>query len=90
MIYYKPLSLLHHLSWLYGFRHDVPDATIFVSAEIGNIVEVQLDSLKAWLDRTGLRFRIWDPLAVFMVISFAIILYTREDTIRHAREWEAH
>jgi len=45
-------------------------------------VEVQLDSLKAWLDRTGLRFRIWDPLAVFMVISFAIILYTREDTIR--------
>jgi hypothetical protein len=82
LIYYKPLSLIRHLSWLYGFRRDVPDVTIFVSPEIGNQVERQLASLKASLDITGLRFRLWDPVAVFMVISFAIILFATNDTPR--------
>ena len=82
VIYYKPLSLLHHLSWTYGFRRDVPDVAIFVSPEIGNHVERQLASLKVSLDSTGLRFRLWDPVAIFMVLSFAIILYAINDTPR--------
>jgi len=80
-IYYKPLSLLRHLAWLYGFRRDVPDVAIFVSPE-NNVMEFHLNSLKDSLDRTGLRFRLWDPLAIFMVVSFAIILYTTEDIVR--------
>jgi hypothetical protein len=82
LIYYKPLSLMHHLSWVYGFRHDVPDAAIFVSQDVGNYVERHLDSLKASLDRTGLRFRLWDPIAIFMVISFAVILFATGDSPR--------
>ncbi len=82
VIYYKPLSLLHHLSWTYGFRHDVPDVAIFVSPEIGNVMELQLAYLKSSLDGTGLRFRIWDPLAIFMVIAFAGILHMTQDTVR--------
>ena len=45
-------------------------------------MEFHLNSLKDSLDRTGLRFRLWDPLAIFMVVSFAIILYTTEDIVR--------
>jgi hypothetical protein len=84
VIYYKPLSLLHHLSWLYDFRRDVPDVAIFVSPDIGNVMEVQLNSLKGSLDRMGLRFHLWDLLAIFTVISFAIILHMTEDTVRRA------
>ena len=83
VIYYKPLSLLRHLSWLYGFRRDVPDVAIFVSAgQSGGPVQRHLDSLKGSLDKTGLRFRLWDPVAVFMVLSFAIILFATNDTPR--------
>ena len=42
----------------------------------------ELASLKASLDSTGLRFRLWDPVAIFMVISFAIILFATNDTAR--------
>lgn len=82
-IYYKPLSLLRHLAWLYGFRRDVPDVAVFVSPELGNVMELHLESLKRSLDTNGLRFRFWDPLAILMVLSFAIILYTtrQRDTV---------
>jgi hypothetical protein len=82
LIYYKPLSLMRHLSWVYGFRRDVPDTSIFVSAEAGNGLERQLDALKASLDKTGLWFRPWDPIAIFMVVAFAIILFATNDAPR--------
>jgi hypothetical protein len=85
VIYYKPLSLMRHLAWLYGFRDDIPDRAIFVSAGwAGNAMGADLDALKASLDRTGLQFRLWHPIAIFMVVSFAIILFATNDTPRMA------
>jgi hypothetical protein len=84
--YYKPLSLMRHLAWLYGFRDDIPDMAIYVSTEswVGDAVKRQLDALKASLDRTGLQFRLWHPISIFMVISFAVILFAKKDTPRTA------
>ena len=84
VIYYKPLSLMRHLAWLYGFRDDIPDVKIYVSADVGDVVERQLDVLRASLDRTGLQFRLWDPIAIFVVISFAIILFATNNPPRTA------
>jgi hypothetical protein len=74
--YYKPVSLMRHLAWLYGLRDEIPDVAMFPS------IERQLGALKASLDRTGLQFRLWDPVAIFMVISFAIILFATNNTPR--------
>jgi hypothetical protein len=68
------------LSWLYGFRKKIPDVAIFVSPELGNAMELQLDYLKTSLDKkTGLSFRLWNPLAVFMILAFSIILHMQQD-----------
>jgi hypothetical protein len=68
--------LKRHLAWLYGLRDEIPDVAMFPS------IERQLGALKASLDRTGLQFRLWDPVAIFMVISFAIILFATNNTPR--------
>jgi hypothetical protein len=78
---YKPISLLRHLSWLYGLRDEIPDVTIFVSPELGNAMELQLGYLKTSLGKTGLGFSLWDPLAVLMILSFAAICHIQQDRV---------
>src|SRR5262245_56501282 len=86
VIYYKPLSLMRNLAWLYGFRDDVPDLAVyaFAGSWVGNAMERQLGALKTSLDRTGLRFRLWHPISIFTVIAFAVILFAKKETPRSA------
>src|SRR5262249_40957162 len=81
MFFFKPLSLLADLSWLYGFRRDIPDVGIFVSPDLPNVMEVQLGYLKESLDSRDRRFLLWDPLGIFMAISFAAMLWVRDEAI---------
>jgi hypothetical protein len=83
VFFYKPLSLLAHLSWLYGFQRDIPDVGIFVPAGLDNVtvMELHLGYLKESLDSRGRRFLLWDPLGIFMAISFAVMLWVRDEAI---------
>src|SRR5262249_62032165 len=73
MFFYKPLSLLADLSWLYGFRRDIPDVGIFVPPDLGNVtvMELQLGYLKESLDRRDRRVFLLDPLRVFIANVFS-------------------
>jgi hypothetical protein len=73
-LYYKPLALAHDLAWLYGFQREVPDIDIFVSPDIGRIMEVELKGLQASLDRHRQRFILWSPPTLLLVIGFGVLL----------------
>jgi hypothetical protein len=73
-LYYKPLALAHDLAWLYGFQRDVPDIDIFVSPDIGRIMEVELKGLQGALDRHHQRFILWSPPALLLLIAFSVLL----------------
>jgi hypothetical protein len=84
--YYKPRSLWNHLAWLYGWRRDIPDVAIYVSADVGDAMAVQLADLQATLDRRQLRFSLLNPMSIAMVFAFALILSTQEG-VRPGSEW---
>ena len=76
-IYHKPASLARHLAWLYGFRRDVPDVDVFVSAAIGDAMAVQLHELQTNLDTRQLRVILWDWVGLLTVLAGALLLACR-------------
>jgi len=85
-LYYKPLALAHDLAWLYGFQREVPDIDIFVSPEIGRIMEVELKGLQGSLDRHGQRFILWSPPTLLLVIAFSALLLLQPTRVP-PRDW---
>jgi len=71
---HRPLALIRQLSWLYGLRREIPDVAVFVSPELGKAMEIQLTALQKALDERGLRFVLWDRLALFAILAFALVL----------------
>jgi hypothetical protein len=74
LIYYKPAALWRDLAWLYGFRRDVPDVDLFVSPQLGNAMAIHLQVLAKNVDDHGLRFILWDRLALLTVFVFSLLL----------------
>jgi hypothetical protein len=72
-VYYKPVSLVRHLLWVYGFRRDIPDIAIFVSPDVGDAMAVQLAGMQENVDRLHLRFSLWNPAALLTGLALALI-----------------
>jgi hypothetical protein len=84
--YYKPRSLWNHLTWLYGFRRNIPDVAIYVSPDVGDAMATQLGDLQNDLDRRNLRFRLWDPVALATALACALI-FSLPGPVRQRRDW---
>jgi len=74
IFYYKPLSLVRTLAWLYGVRASLPDLDIFVSRYWGDAVKVQMLELGRELDKRKSRAYLWTPIAVLLLLPFAVLM----------------
>ena len=88
LVYYKPAALWRDLAWLYGFRRDVPDVDLFVSPQLGNAMAIHLQVLAKDADDHGLRFILWDRLALLTVIVFSLLLSFELPALK-VRDWVA-
>jgi hypothetical protein len=72
--YYKSASLGRNLAWLYGFRREVPDVSVFVSPELGEAMAIHINWMAKMLDEHRLRFILWDRMALLTVLAFTLLL----------------
>ena len=72
-LYYKPKSFLKHIAWLYGFRHQLPDVGVFVSPDVGEGMANDMGWLQARLNALGLRFVLWDRIAVATLLACVLL-----------------
>jgi hypothetical protein len=80
VMYYKPLSLIGNLAWLYGIKSVPPNLDIFVSPDFGDIVKVQFLETSRQLDIRGFRAVLWTPVALILVLLFVGPLTTGQKT----------
>jgi hypothetical protein len=82
LVWYKPVSLLGNLAWLYGFRALPPDLDVTVSPYFGDILKQQIIGMTSGLDGGGRRAFLWTPLVLLIVGPFVVLLLaeTRERT----------
>jgi hypothetical protein len=77
MLYYKPVSLMGNLAWLYGLRSLPPDLEIVVSRRVaigGDEVKHQYIAATQRMDAQGQRAYLWTPIALSITLPFALLL----------------
>jgi hypothetical protein len=77
MLYYKPLSLVGDLAWLYGLRPLPPDLEVVVSrhfGEDGDVVKRQYVAATYLMDERGSRAYLWTPIVLLVIVPFALLL----------------
>ena len=73
-LWYKPVSLLGNLAWLYGFRPLPPDLEVTVSPYFGDILMRQILGMTDGLDGRGWRAYLWTPRVLLIVVPFVALL----------------
>jgi hypothetical protein len=73
-VYYKPIALIKDMAWIYGFRRDLPDIDVFVSADLGDAMAIHLRWMAKMLDEHRQRFILWNELALLVVGVFGILI----------------
>ena len=84
-LWYKPVSLLGNLAWLYGFREQPPDLDVTVSPYFGDILKQQFLGITDGLDGRGWRAYLWTPRVLLIVVPFVVLLLTET----RQRTWAA-
>lgn len=84
-LWYKPVSLLGNLAWLYGFREQPPDLEVTVSPYFGDILKRQFLGITDGLDGRGWRAYLWTPRVLLIVVPFVVLLLTET----RQRTWAA-
>ena len=74
LTYYKPLSLVRNLAWLYGLRANPPDLDRFVSPDWGDTVKTQMLDLSRSLKARNMHANLLNPIALMFVFVFAVLL----------------
>jgi hypothetical protein len=74
VLYYKPVSLLENLGWLYGFRAEVPDLNVVESRYFGTILRDQFLGMSQGLDAHGWRAYFWTPRVLLVIVPFVALL----------------
>jgi hypothetical protein len=77
VLYYKPVSLLENLGWLYGLRDLPPDLDVATSkyfGEQGDLLKRQFLGTSQRLDSAGLRASLWSPKALLVIVPFVLLL----------------
>ena len=77
MLYYKPLSLMGNLAWLYGLRPLPPDLDVVVSRRIavgGDEVKNQYIAATEKMDANGERAYLWTPIVLLVILAFSVLL----------------
>jgi hypothetical protein len=74
VLFYKPVSLLQNLAWLYGFREFPPDLDVVESRYFGNLLQTQFIGTSHRLDATGLRAFLWTPKVLLVLVPFVLLL----------------
>jgi len=72
--YYKPISLLQNLAWLYGFRDLPPDLDVATSRYVGDILTQQILGMSRELDAHGGRAYVWTPLVLLVLAPFVVLI----------------
>jgi hypothetical protein len=83
LVWYKPVSLLGNLAWLYGLRPLPPDLEVTVSPYFGDLLKQQIIGMTSGMDDGGRRAFLWTPLVLLIVGPFVVLLLaeTRERTL---------
>ena len=79
MVYYKPVSLIGNLAWLYGLRSLPPDLDVVVSRRFpsgGDEVKQQYIAATGRMDAEGQRAYLWTPIVLLVILPFAALLVT--------------
>jgi hypothetical protein len=77
VLYYKPVSLLENLAWMYGLRDLPPDLDVATSkyfGEQGDLLKRQFLGTSQRLDSAGLRASLWSPMALLVIVPFVLLL----------------
>jgi len=72
-VFYKPAALLRQLAWVYGFRREMPDVPVWVSADIGDAMAVQLADVQKTVDSGGSRLTLWAPTACLTILVLTLV-----------------
>jgi hypothetical protein len=77
VLYYKPVSLVGSLAWLYGLRSLPPDLEIVVSRRApagGDEVKREYIVTTEQMDAHGQRAYLWAPIALMIILPFTLLL----------------
>jgi hypothetical protein len=77
-LWYKPLSLVNHVLWLWGFRDLPPDMDLWASKFFGPVVKDEIVVTTSRLDATQSRARLWFPRILVASLGFLIVSLVRE------------
>jgi hypothetical protein len=76
-LWYKPVSLMGNLAWLYGLQPLPPDLEVTVSrrsASGGDVVKQQYIAATRQIDAHGQRAYLWTPIVLLIILPFAVLL----------------
>lgn len=74
VLYYKPVSLLENLAWMYGLRDLPPDLDVVESKYFGDLLQRQFVGTSQRLDATGFRAYLWTPRVLLVMLPFVVLL----------------
>ena len=72
--YYKPISFLGNIAWLYGLRQYPPDLDVFVSRQFGDVVKRQFIETTHLLDARHQRVIFYSIVPFLVLLAFLILL----------------
>jgi hypothetical protein len=76
-LWYKPVSLMGNLAWLYGLQPLPPDLEVTVSRRSstgGDEVKQQYIAATRQMDAHGQRAYLWTPIVLLIILPFAVLL----------------
>jgi hypothetical protein len=74
-LWYKPLSLVNHVQWLWGLRDFPPDIDLWASKFFGPVVKDEIVATTSRLDAAQSRARLWFPRILVVSLGFLILSF---------------
>jgi hypothetical protein len=89
VLWYKPLSLVNNLAWMYGFRNTLPDLDVTESRYFGDLLKQQFLGMAQGVDGHNQRAYLWTPRVLLILAPFVVLLLAESRPRELAALWAA-
>jgi hypothetical protein len=89
VLWYKPLSLVNNLAWMYGFRDTLPDLEVTESRYFGDLLKQQFLGMAQGVDGRNQRAYLWTPRVLLLLAPFVALLLAESRPRALAALWAA-